>query len=182
MTLKELKTIPNLTFDLRYATSNNVTGEPIYSVAHAFLHEKAYEKLQRAVELAKEIGLTFKIFDAYRPPEAQQALWDYCPDPTYITPPEKGSPHTRGIAVDLTLLDAEGNELDMGAEFDEFDDIAHHGSIEISKEAQRNRFLLMGIMTTAGWDFFKNEWWHYQLFDSKSYPLIANDDAPIRLM
>lgn len=182
MVLKNLKTIPNLVFDLRYATSNNVTGEPIYKTAEAFLHEKAYEKMVRAAELAARLGLRFKIFDAYRPPEAQKALWDYCPDPSYVTPPEKGSPHTRGIAVDLTLIEADGKELEMGAEFDEFDDIAHHGSPDISEDAAHNRFLLMGIMTTAGWDFFKNEWWHYQLFESKTYALIANDEAPIRLM
>lgn len=174
--------IPNLVFDLRYATANNVTGRPIYTVAEAFLHEKAYDCLKRASELAAELGLTIKIFDAYRPPEGQQALWDSCPNADYVTPPEKGSPHTRGVAVDLTLLDDEGNELDMGAEFDEFEDFAHHCDVTVSEVAQRNRFLLLGIMTAAGFDFFKNEWWHYQLFESKSYPLIMNDEAPVRLV
>ena len=59
-------------------------------------------------------------------------------------------------------------------EFDEFTNLSHHGAINISLEAQRNRFFLLGIMTTAGWDFYIKEWWHYQLFNSKKYKLINN--------
>lgn len=161
--------------DIRYATSNNVTGKPIYDAPHCKLHKDAAEKLAKAVSLAKELDLTLKIFDAWRPASGQQALWDFCPDDTFITPPTKGSPHTRGVAVDLTLVDSDGNELEMGTEFDDFTPRAFHADIEISKTAQQNRFTLLGIMSAAGWDFYKNEWWHYQLFNARAeYPLIES--------
>ena len=86
------------------------------------------------------------------------------------------------MAVDLTLIDAAGVELEMGTGFDEFDPRSHHGDLSISAEAQRNRMILMGIMTTAGWDFYRNEWWHYQLFDSKRYPVLKNEVLPQGMM
>ena len=62
----------------------------------------------------------------------------------------------------------------MGTRFDEFTSLSHHGTFEVSATAQRNRHLLVGIMTTAGWDFYRNEWWHYQLHDSRDYPLLSD--------
>ena len=72
------------------------------------------------------------------------------------------------------LTDLNGTELEMGTDFDAFTPLSHHGAMDISATAQRNRHLLMGIMTTAGWDFYRNEWWHYQLFDSRDYPLLSD--------
>jgi D-alanyl-D-alanine dipeptidase len=64
----------------------------------------------------------------------------------------------------------------MGTAFDAFTPLSHHGRTDVSTEAQRNRLLLMGLMTAAGWDFYRNEWWHYQLFDARRYPLISDAD------
>ena len=73
--------------------------------------------------------------------------------------PKTGAvPHCRGVAVDITLIDKDGNELEMGTGFDNFTPKAYHSNREISKEAQKNRFILLGIMTSAGWDFYRNEW------------------------
>ena len=113
------------------------------------------------------------IYDAFRPTEAQWILWEHSPNPDFLANPQTGSPHSRGVAVDLTLLDQNGKELEMGTKFDDFCTQSHHGNLEISPLAQRNRYILMGIMTTAGWDFYQNEWWHYQLFKSKNYPLLS---------
>ena len=85
------------------------------------------------------------------------------------------------MAVDLTLLDG-GRELDMGTGFDAFTPLSHHGRTDVSNAAQRNRLLLMGLMTTAGWDFYRNEWWHYQLFDARRYALISDTDVPKPMM
>ena len=87
-----------------------------------------------------------------------------------------GAHPTRGVAVDLSLTDFDGTELEMGTDFDAFTPLSHHGAMDISATAQRNRHLLMGLMTTAGWDYYRNEWWHYQLFDSRDYPLL-NDSV-----
>jgi|TARA_Y100000590_G_scaffold461678_1_gene623826 D-alanyl-D-alanine dipeptidase len=164
--------------ELLYATKYNFTGKPIYSQAHCYLNEEASKKLLLAKQLAKAMKLKLHIFDALRPVEAQWKLWEHTPDPTFLSDPRIGSPHSRGAAIDLSLSDNNGNLLDMGTEFDTFSHLSHHGSTEISVSAQKNRFLLLGLMSTAGWDFYKNEWWHYQLFNSKDFPLINNKDLP----
>lgn len=159
---------------LAYATSDNFTGRPIYSRHQAWLHKDAAAALQRAIALARPHGMRLRLFDAFRPIEAQWALWNHTPDPEFVADPRKGGPHTRGVAVDLTLIDSSGRALDMGTGFDAFTPKAHHGSLAVSPEAQRNRALLLGLMTAAGWDFYRNEWWHYQLFDSRRYPSLSD--------
>jgi D-alanyl-D-alanine dipeptidase len=97
--------------------------------------------------------------------------------------PRRGSPHSMGAAVDLTLIDAAGKELDMGTGFDAFTPLSYHGVTDISAEAQRNRAILLGIMTAAGWDFFRNEWWHYQLFDARAkYPVLSDAVLAVPMM
>ena len=159
--------------DLRYASKNNFTGNKIYFSKSCFLHKIAYEHLCKAVDIAKKIGFKIKIFDAYRPTYVQKKLWETLPDPSFIAPPKKGSPHSRGVAIDLTLL-KNGREVDMGTEFDEFSKLSYHGSLDISKTAYHNRLILLGIMTDSGWDFYRNEWWHYQLFNSKNFQIVDN--------
>ncbi|WP_430396581.1 D-alanyl-D-alanine dipeptidase [Ferrovibrio sp.] len=168
--------------DLRYATEDNITGKPVYGRQAAFLNEEAAEALGRAIALAAQLGYRFRIFDAFRPSEAQWVLWNHNPDPNFLADPRRGSPHSRGAAVDLTLVDAEGRDLEMGTGFDAFTPLSHHGRLDITPEAQRNRALLLGIMTAAGWDFYRNEWWHYQLFDAKRHPVLSDAEAGSGLM
>ena len=185
MTL-DLVTIAPPAFDvdvtLAYATVANLTGRPVYRNAECWLHREAAEKLGLAIELAKPLGCRLRIFDALRPVEAQWTLWNACPDPEFLADPRRGSPHSRGVAVDLTLLDESGNELNMGTAFDAFTPKSHHARTDIPVAAQRNRHLLMGLMTSAGWDFYRNEWWHYQLFDARRYPLVSDADLPRPMM
>jgi D-alanyl-D-alanine dipeptidase len=164
----------DVTFDLAYATPRNFTGKPVYRRAAAYLHPVAAEHLARAVTIAAAIGLRLKIFDAFRPAEAQWVMWNHTPDPNFLADPRRGSPHSRGVAIDLTLVDGQGSELDMGTGFDSFTPLSHHGVTSISAEAQRNRLLLLGVMTSAGWDFYRNEWWHYQLFDPRRFPVLSD--------
>lgn len=162
----------DILLDLRYATKNNITGTRIYHDNRCFIHANALVLLKKSIILAKDQGYKIKIFDAYRPSSVQEALWAFCPDPNYIMPPDKGSHHTRGIAIDLTLVDKEGQDLDMGTPFDDLTLQSHHGAINVSPQVAANRYILLGIMMSAGWDFFQNEWWHYQLFKPFEYPLI----------
>ena len=167
---------------LAYATDANLTGRPVYRNAECWLHRAAAEKLATASALARPLGYRLRLFDALRPVEAQWTLWNARPDPEFLADPRRGSPHSRGVALDLTLIDDRDNELDMGTAFDAFTPLSHHGRTDIPAEAQRNRLLLMGLMTAAGWDFYRNEWWHYQLFDARRYPLVADADLPRSMM
>jgi D-alanyl-D-alanine dipeptidase len=115
-----------------------------------------------------------RLFDAFRPVEAQWVLWNHTPDPDFLADPRRGSPHSRGVAVDITLLDRDGRALDMGTRFDAFTPKSHPGAAGLTPEAARNRHLLLGLMTAAGWDFYRNEWWHYQMFDARQFSLISD--------
>jgi len=169
--------------DLVYATARNLTGKPIYQAAHCLLLEPAEAGLRKAVAIARDAGMTLRIFDAYRPPQAQQVLWDFLPDPTYIADLGRGSNHSRGTAIDLTLLDASGNEFDMGTGFDAMTIESEHFHPGLPEHVQRNRLLLLGIMHAAGFTHIKSEWWHYELPGSRVLPLIDNSESgPLRLM
>ncbi|WP_198237121.1 MULTISPECIES: D-alanyl-D-alanine dipeptidase [Bartonella] len=166
----------DLKIDIVYATANNFIGEVAYVNATPMLHPDAADALYKAAELAKAIGLRLHIWDTYRPQAVQQRFWNFRPDERFVSNPLKGSDHTRGIAVDLTLETLNGEMLDMGTGFDASIVQSYHGATDISPEAQRNRYLLLGIMTTAGFSLLKTEWWHYALPNSINYPLIEDYD------
>ena len=159
----------DVAFDIVYATSRNFTGNPVYSRAACYLHADAAAALRRAIDLAAGIGLRLKIFDAFRPAEAQWVLWNHTPNPDFLADPRRGSPHSRGVAVDLTLVDPQGHELDMGTGFDEFSPRSHHAAEGLAVEVQRNRFVLLGLMTAAAWTFSRNEWCSNPLFASRAF-------------
>lgn len=168
----------DLDLDLRYASPDNIAGRVIYRRPRALLHPAAAHALGRAAALAAVQGLRLRLFDAFRPAEAQWVLWRACPDPAFVADPRRGSAHARGVAVDLTLVDAaSGQALDMGTGFDEMGPRAHHGCLDVSPAAQRNRALLLGLMASAGWVHYPCEWWHYQLPDAARYPLLTDRAA-----
>jgi D-alanyl-D-alanine dipeptidase len=163
--------------DLRYATKNNVCNVKLYSYPFCYLHESAIEPLEKAIKAAKNLGLKIKIWDAFRPFEIQKFMFEkFAHNPKFegfISNPEGGAtPHCRGVAIDMTLLDKSGKELEMGTDFDDFSELAFHNCHKISTEAQRNRLILLGLMSVAGWDFYSKEWWHYQLFKPREYPIV----------
>ena len=165
-------------FDIIYATDKNVTGKALYSKPNCFLHKDAAHCLLDSINLAKKQNLKIKIYDAFRPLEAQRALWNKFPDPEFVSNPDSGNtPHCRGIAIDMTLVDHNNKELDMGTAFDDFTKKSHHGNTQISKEAQENRLILLDIMTNSNWQYNPNEWWHYQLENPKSYKKLSDLDA-----
>ena len=159
--------------DLAYAMDNNFTGKKIYKHSKCYIHRDTLPYLKSAIFYASKLDLKLKIYDAFRPSEAQEILWQNCSNKNFITPPSKGSPHSRGVAIDLTLVRNNKN-LDMGTPFDSFSKKSYHGNTLINSNAQKNRIILLGIMTLAGWDFYKNEWWHYQLFDSKKWSVLSD--------
>ena len=168
--------------DLRYGTNNNFTGKPVYKSQDCYLHIAAARALKQSIKLAAGLGYRLKIFDAYRPTEAQFKLWEHTPDPNFLANPYSGSPHSRGVAIDLTLIDQNDNELDMGTEFDAFTPKSYHGNLDVSETAQTNRRILLGPMTASGWDWYENEWWHYQLPNPRGYKLCSDAEAETKLI
>ncbi|MBC6497006.1 MAG: D-alanyl-D-alanine dipeptidase [Alphaproteobacteria bacterium GM7ARS4] len=163
----------NVDINLAYASPSNVTSHCLYDSdrAKAYLHKDAIPLLDKAIALAAQQNYRLRILDAFRPTETQWALWHFFPDERFVAHPERGSPHSRGVALDVTLVDGQGVALDMGTDFDDFTPRSYHGALSLSQQAQANRYCLLGIMVSAGWDFYIHEWWHYQLFNSKRYPL-----------
>jgi D-alanyl-D-alanine dipeptidase len=173
----ELKTIiPNLVIDMRYATENNFTGQKVYPTAHCALVKDAAYALQSAAKDLHALGYRFKIWDAYRPLHVQYIFWKIMPDDRYVADPKKGSRHNRGCAVDLTLVDKDGIELDMGTGFDDFSERAHHDYTNLSPEVLNNRKLLKSIMEKNGFTSIQTEWWHFDYKDWKKYPIL---DVPL---
>lgn len=169
--------------DLRYATPDNLTGCPIYTHALALLHPEAHAALARSADLAGVMGYRLVVYDAYRPSIAQWRLWEAMPDPKFVADPRgAGSTHSRGIAIDLTLADVTGNPLRMGTGFDDMCVQSYHGRLDLDPDAQRNRAILLGIMTSAGWEHQSYEWWHYNLPDPLGYRKIDDAVTVARIM
>src|SRR4051812_39969024 len=121
----------DVALEIAYATANNLTGKPVYARPGCYLNAEAAAHLAGAIALAKPLGYRLKIFDAFRPAEAQWILWNHTPDPNFLADPKRGSPHSMGAAVDLTLVDETGRALDMGTAFDAFTPLSHHGNRDI---------------------------------------------------
>ncbi|MDM3180984.1 D-alanyl-D-alanine dipeptidase [Citrobacter sp. Cf108] len=163
---------PSLHIDLKYATADNITGAPIYREARCLLHTEAVTALAKSISIAQLAGLSLVVYDAYRPQQAQAILWNACPDPQYVVDVAIGSNHSRGTAIDVTLMDDRGHLLDMGAGFDEMHDRSHAWHPSVPPAAQRNRLLLNTIMFGGGFVGINSEWWHFELPDAARYPLL----------
>ncbi|CAI0790791.1 MAG: D-alanyl-D-alanine dipeptidase [Serratia proteamaculans] len=165
---------PGLPIDLKYASADNLTGRAIYLENRCLLHPDALPGLQRCLLAAKLAGFSLLVFDAYRPQRAQALLWLACPDPQYVTSTQTGSHHSRGVAIDVTLLDADGAALDMGTAFDEMSEGSHPFYPDFPPEVQRNRLLLNAVMAAGGFRGIASEWWHFELPNAGDYPLLAD--------
>ncbi len=166
--------------DIVYATDRVFTGRAVYQRAVAMLLPEAKARLLEANRMAGALGLRLKIFDAYRPIEAQWVFWHAAEDKSFVADPRQGGIHTRGAAVDLTLTltGSDGAELEMGAGFDEFSPRSAHGACGLTPDAVRNRALLLGLMTSAGWAHYRPEWWHYHLPNYRDYPPLCASAVP----
>ena len=110
------------------------------------------------------------MLDCFRPRPVQWKLWNKVPDPRYVSDPRKGSMHNRGVAVDLTLTDAEGNELDMGTPYDFFGQRAYSTFTDLPDSIMQRRKLLNLVMKNQDFHSIRTEWWHFS-WKGKNYPL-----------
>lgn len=175
---RPLSSIHGLAVDLRYATPCNFVGRDLYgSLDCAWLHHLAAEGMERAVALlAREApGLRLLVLDALRPHRVQIELWDFLEGTDlrqYVADPARGSIHSFGMAIDATLVDADGVEIDMGSGYDEMIELSHPvleqrhlASGELTPAQHRHRELLRNVLFRSGFQGIDNEWWHFDMLD-----------------
>lgn len=163
--------IPSVDLDIKYATVENFTHTKLYDSSKALLRKGTAEKLKKVADEVEKKGYRLKIWDAYRSPEAQFKLWKLVPDSRYVANPNRGySNHSRGSAVDLTLVDLQGNEISMPTGFDNFTAAAAR------THNNANAKYLEKVMMKYGFKPLATEWWHfddkdtYQPEDSAQVP------------
>ena len=177
--------VPGVYWDAKYAAEDNFTGAvvPGYEGNRIAVSKRMAAALVKARDLAAEAGLKLLVWDAARPQRAVDRFVEWSKEPEdgktrgahypnlkksqlfregYIA---ERSGHTRGAAVDLTLMDAGGTLLDMGGAFDLMDEISHHGAKGLTGAQTKNRNTLKKLMAAAGLNAYESEWWHYSLRD-----------------
>ncbi|AMA49213.1 peptidase M15 [Flavobacterium covae] len=157
--------------DIRYATNDNFLKSKVYDCDACYLRYKTVKQLIKANKEFLKEGYRIKLFDCYRPLSIQKKMWKIISNPNYVANPEKGSIHNRGGAVDLTLVDKLGNELNMGTEFDHFGKESSHTYSNLSKEILKNRKWLKDMMKKHHFDALESEWWHYGLEGARYFQL-----------
>lgn len=157
--------------DLKYASNDNFLKQNVYGCAECYLRLKTVKQLIKANNDFIALGYRIKIYDCYRPLDIQKKMFVIVPDPNYVADPIKGSIHNRGGAIDITLVDKNGKELNMGTSFDFFGIKSSHKYIKFSKKIISNRKLLRSVMEKNGFKAFESEWWHYNLIDASTFKL-----------
>lgn len=164
---------PTILIDLKYATKDNFTRTQVYSFKACLLRSKTAVKLKKANDIVKKENYRIKVYDGYRPIFAQELFWKLVPDTRYVANPNTGgSIHNRGCAVDLTLVDASGKELEMPSKFDDFSEKASRTNLTMSPLAKSHLKTLTDAMVTSGFNPLNTEWWHYSDSESSDIKII----------
>ncbi|MDV3309304.1 MAG: M15 family metallopeptidase [Cyclobacteriaceae bacterium] len=167
------KHVPGVVLDIRYATTNNFTGEKIYNLAKAYARRPVADALLRAQEAFREHGYGIKIFDAYRPYSATVKFYEVYGDTTFVASPYRGSRHNRGCAIDMTLIDLKtGEELAMPTAYDAFVREAFPSHPVADPVIRKNRDLLIRIMENNGFRVNASEWWHFDFRGYRAYEVL----------
>ncbi|MBI4369775.1 MAG: D-alanyl-D-alanine carboxypeptidase family protein [Elusimicrobia bacterium] len=170
---------PSIVIDIRYATDNNFTGEKLYPAGRCLMRRQPAEQLTKVQKELRKKGLGLKVWDCYRPLSVQKRLWEKVHDERYVANPSKGSRHNRGAAVDLTLVDAVGRELEMPTAYDDFSAKAHRDYSGASDAAKGNRGFLESAMSRRRFIGLASEWWHFDYENSDQLELMDWPLEPI---
>lgn len=170
--------IPDAVLDIRYASSNNVTGTRLYPQARCWLRKEPASQLAQAAAELRRHKRRLLLWDCYRPPRAQRALWQrigdrrYAAEPTFDDEgrPLTGSRHSRGASVDVGLAYLDGTPVTMPTEHDAIGPDAHRAAA-MKSAAAAELLLLDTAMTRARWRGLPSEWWHYDAESAAHYPL-----------
>jgi len=167
----ELKSLDSsFVYDIRYATTRNFVHKKMYPCSKCYLRPVVAQALYKIQQELKKKGWRLKLFDCYRPGKIQWELWQIKPDPHYVADPRKGSMHNRGVAVDVTIVDQNGKELDMGTPFDYFGKKAYHSYQKLPDTVLKNRLFLKNLMQKYHMEPITSEWWHYS-YRLKEFPI-----------
>ena len=158
-------------YNMKYATEDNFLKSKVYDCEACYLRYKTVKALINANQKFLKKGYRIVLYDCYRPLSIQKKMFEIVANPKYVADPKKGSIHNRGGAVDISLVDATGKELDMGTPFDFFGEEASHDYEQFSDEVKANRKLLRKIMTQNNFRIFESEWWHYNLKNAHKDPI-----------
>lgn len=167
--------VPGIKVDLKYASEDNFTGHVVYNFHQCYLLGEVVARLRAVQTELEQIGLGLKIWDGFRPLSAQWKFWELIPDERYVSDPRKGGRHTRGTAVDVTLVTRDGQELLMPSAFDDFSEKAHQDYQNCPADQIRNREMLRSIMEKHGFIGVPAEWWHYDLVGWEAYEPLTFD-------
>ena len=168
--------IPGIVLDIRYATTNNFTGEKIYNLAKAYARKPVADAVKRAQAELQKQGLGIKIFDAYRPYKATVKFYEVYKDTTYVASPYRGSRHNRGCAIDMTIINLKtGEELKMPTGYDSFQKEAWPKTSIKDPEARKNRALIIQVMEKQGFKVNSSEWWHFDFIGWRNYEVLDID-------
>ncbi len=152
--------------DMKYATQNNFLKQKVYACEECYLRLKTIKYLIAANTEFQKKGYRIKLFDCYRPLDVQKKMWELVPNADYVADPKNGSIHNRGGAVDISIVNSKGKELDMGTSFDFFGPEASHKYQGLSSKIKKNRIYLKEVMLRNNFKSYDSEWWHYNLSES----------------
>ena len=170
------KGIPGLILDIRYATTNNFTGQKIYKLARAYARRPVAEALKKAQTEFNALGVTAKMYDAYRPYKATVKFYEEYHDTTYVASPYKGSRHNRGCALDMTIVDSKTKqELKMPTGYDSFQKEAWPTTPVADENVRKNRDLLIHVMEKHGFKVSASEWWHFDFVGWQRFEVMDID-------
>ncbi len=170
----------SILIELKYASDTNFVGEKLYPSHVCLLQRDAAQKLVNAQELFLKDGFRIKLYDGYRPYSVQKRLYDIIQNPLFIADPSTtASRHNRGTAVDMTLVDSEGNELSMPSPVDTFGPESHVDYPGMTEEQKANLTYMQSIMTQCGFVIYTNEWWHFSDENSMDYMVTDYDLSSI---
>lgn len=165
---------PTFKLDIRYATSNNLVGRPVYTQARAFLQQDAAMALSRVNQALRKLGYGVLIFDGYRPWSVTKLFWDITPkqNKQFVADPRKGSKHNRGCAIDLSMFDLNtGLEVEMPGVYDEMTERSYPDYKGGTDKQRAMRDLLRKHMEAEGFQVYDFEWWHFDYKDWQKYKI-----------
>ena len=183
--LKDIRLyIPDVDIHLVFATPDNILGEVLYARAVPLLQKETIKKLKEAAEMFAQDGYTIRIYDAYRPLSVQKKLFDMVQNAKYIANPEtaNASNHNHGSAVDISLIDADGNELDFPCPVHTLNESANRDNPDWTDEQKANVEYLTEVMQSCGFTKISSEWWHFADSNSNAYMITDIDFSSLTML